>query len=331
MDHNFKNLHSPSGQLLEAVKVQRRRKLKALFLAERPDIFLVELYPIGRRAFRFELDPLLSAIAGGGLPRCKVVCSVRDILVDKEKRARHEAWAVDILNRQFDMLVVHADPSIVRFEETFGQMEAIRIPIVYSGFVTDRRRPVADARAWRRLHGIADHQRLVLVSAGGGAVGFEIVKAAAQAVAFLQARLPTALQGFTGPFMPASQVNELKRLESQTICFQRFSTHFTTWLQAADISISMAGYNTCMNILTTGATALVYPFAQNREQGLRAQRLAARNALTILSARDLEPDRLARCLEEAFGRAPSSTTIDLDGALRTAELLERLIDQGENR
>ena len=88
-----------------------------LMRAEAPNLLLIELFPFGRKAFRFELDPLLAEIDAGRLPACKVVCSVRDILVEKENAAKHESRAVDILNRQFDALLVHADPRVVRLEE----------------------------------------------------------------------------------------------------------------------------------------------------------------------------------------------------------------------
>ncbi|MGD9251168.1 MAG: glycosyl transferase, partial [Desulfobacterales bacterium] len=57
MDRDFQNLHSPAGRRLETVRDERRRQLQAIFREEAPDAFLVELYPIGRKAFRFELDP----------------------------------------------------------------------------------------------------------------------------------------------------------------------------------------------------------------------------------------------------------------------------------
>jgi predicted glycosyltransferase len=324
MDKRFQNLHSPKGKTLETIQEQRRRKLRTIYHTERPDLFLIEFYPIGRRKFHFELDPLLADIRAGRLPGCKVVCSVRDILVEKEKIERHEAFAVNILNRYFDGLVVHADPTIVRLEETFGLMTEIRIPVFYSGFVAEQRDGLHDPSAWRQTKGLDRHQHMVLASAGGGAVGFDLLKATAQAVSLLQPRIAVTLQAFTGPYMPAQQVNALARLANPTIRFDRFSNDFIAWMRSADVSVSMAGYNTCMDILATGTTALVYPYGMNREQGMRARRLADRGALEILAPPDLEPTRLAQRLEKAFARSPSATTINLDGAKQTAGWLEAL-------
>ena len=325
MDRDFQNLHSPEGRHLETVRDERRRQLQAIFREEAPDVFLVELYPLGRKAFRFELDPLLAGIDAGRLPACKVVCSVRDILVEKENAIKHESRAVDILNRQFDALLVHADPRVVRLEETFSQLAAIRIPVVYTGFVAAQAAPVPDPAAWRRLQSVADDQRLVLASAGGGAVGFDLLDAVSQAVDRLQTRYPVVLQAFTGPFMDNDQAAELERRQTAARRFKRFSEDFTTWLQVADATVSMAGYNTCMNLLTVRPPALVYPFEQNREQGLRARRLAARGALQVLQRRDLEPDRLAERLAGIMGQSPAPTTIDTEGAAFTARWMAALV------
>ena len=328
MDTAFQNLRSPDGASLEAVRTERRRDLQRIFTEEAPDIFLVELYPIGRKAFRFELDPLLAEIAEGRRKACKVVCSVRDILVEKENAAKHEARAVGVLNRYFDALLVHADPGVVRLEETFAQMAAVRIPVVYTGYVAAPAAAMPDRAAWRRRHAIDPEAHLVLASAGGGAVGFELLAGVARAARIVQSRQPMTLQVFTGPFMPPEKSAALMDLTGPALRVERFSDDFSAWLQAADVSVSMAGYNTCMNILAAGANALVYPFGQNREQGMRARRLAARGALDILSDRELAPEHLAERLLAAFEGRPSQPMINLDGAARTAAWMESLVGEG---
>jgi predicted glycosyltransferase len=104
----------------------------------------------------------------------------------------------------------------------------------------------------------------------------------------------------------------------------RFTPEFLSYLAAADLSVSMAGYNTCMNILATGVSSLVWPFGQNREQRLRAEKLAALGALTVLEQEDLEPSRLAASMKRALdaGRHRSSTSVNLNGAEGAVRWLE---------
>jgi predicted glycosyltransferase len=292
-------------------------------------VFLIELYPIGRKAFRFELDPLLDEIATGKLPRCKVVCSVRDILVEKEDQARHETRAVEALNRWFDALLVHADPDAIRLDATFSRMDAIRIPVVYTGFVAPPVAPVGDRTAWREAQGITPEQPLIVVSAGGGAVGYPLLDAVTRAIPHLPDNRSIRVQVFTGPFMPAENIAQLDRRSSDQLRIDRFTPDFPAWLQAADLSVSMAGYNTCMNILTTGVRALVHPFDQNREQGLRARLLADRGLLGVLSDDDLHPsalaDRMARQLQAPCPRL--NDAVDIDGAANTARWIADTMPQ----
>jgi predicted glycosyltransferase len=106
---------------------------------------------------------------------------------------------------------------------------------------------------------------------------------------------------------------------------ERFTADFLSYLAAADLSISMAGYNTCMNILAAGVPSLVFPFAQNREQGIRATKLADLGGLRLLKEEDLEPSRLATLMASVLnlGRKPVRVPVNLDGARETARWLER--------
>ncbi len=330
-DQAFQNLHAPSGEDLEAIRAERLRRLHAILREEAPDAFLIELYPIGRKAFRFELDPLLAAIAEGALPPCRVISSVRDILVEKEDTARHEGRAVAVLNRWFDAVLVHADPAVVRLEETFGRTPDIRVPIVYTGFVAPALPPPAARAPWRRARWIPPEEALVVVSAGGGAVGHPLLTAAVQALGHLSKDVSLRMQIFTGPYLSEAAYRSLPDLaDDPRLRIDRFAADFPAWLQAADLSLSMAGYNTCMTILATGVPALVLPFAQNREQALRARLLEARGLVNVLSENDLAPQALARHLRRRLAAPPSrrGAPVDLAGAAHSARWIEACIAKG---
>ncbi len=55
----------------ERWKAERRAALLAAFRAADPDVLLIEMFPFGRRRFRFELLPLLEAARG----RARIACS----------------------------------------------------------------------------------------------------------------------------------------------------------------------------------------------------------------------------------------------------------------
>jgi predicted glycosyltransferase len=90
-------------------------------------------------------------------------------------------------------------------------------------------------------------------------------------------------------------------------------------MAAADLSVSMGGYNTTMNILATGVPALVWPFPQNREQRLRAERLDQMGILKVAADEDLEPGRLADIMARVLSAADRVPVgIELNGAANTA-------------
>jgi predicted glycosyltransferase len=144
MDADFKTLFAMETDLtVDQVKDERRESLSSFFAKESPQLFVVELYPFGRRAFRFELDPILQGIRTGQLPSCRVVCSLRDILVEKKNTESYEKRVLDTLNNYFDALLVHSDPALLELEATFSRMADISIPIMYTGFVSSKPEPGA--------------------------------------------------------------------------------------------------------------------------------------------------------------------------------------------
>ena len=313
------------GQTLEKVKSERRRLLSELFEREAPDAFIVELYPFGRRAFRFELDPVLDDIRSGKLYRSLVACSVRDILVEKKDPGVYEKRVVDILNRRFDALLVHADPALITLDRTFSRLADLSIPVVYTGFITPK--PITDApRRLRSRLCIDKDTTLLVASAGGGQAGIVLMQPLLDSLAYLESDRSLVLHVFTGPYMPADEFELLQGRANSRVKVERFTPDFLSFLAAADLSISMGGYNTCMNILASRVAALVWPYPGDREQGLRAKQMEEIGAVTVLKAKDLRPRRLAAIIRSSMIAAkPLAHSIDLDGAARTAIWLQAAV------
>src|SRR4051794_20508076 len=117
---DFSTLIDASGRPVdEGWKSERRAALLDLWRRTDPDVVLLELFPFGRRQFRFELIPLLEAVHASPR-RPRVACSVRDVLV-QAKRPERETDAVDIVRRYFDQVLVHGDPELIPFGRTFSR------------------------------------------------------------------------------------------------------------------------------------------------------------------------------------------------------------------
>lgn len=330
MDAGFSAL-SLSGEALGAVKEARRAILLDALATFSPDVFFVELYPFGRKAFEFELVPALAAARAGAFGPCRTVCGVRDILVEKKDRAAYEARVLDRLGRFFDAVAVHADPALFPLSATFSRAAEIPVPVHYTGYVAAVPTVLRSREAVRRELGVGQGGELVVVSAGGGKVGSELLLATLAACREHPRLARAAVRVFSGPFCEDAAFAALTKEASELVDARvaRFTTDFADVLAAADLSVSLAGYNTVMTLLAAGARALVFPFDQNREQRLRAERLAEMGLLGVLDPGDLDPARLAGRLMAALeGAKPPRAAVDLNGAHNTASLLENLSECG---
>jgi predicted glycosyltransferase len=308
----------------EAWRARRRDALLGAFRSHEPDVILLELFPFGRRQFRFELLPLLEAAHASPSPP-RIACSVRDILVGS-KGAERAAEIVSLLRSRFDAVLVHGDPAIVPFYATFPAASEIADLIRYTGYVCER------AAEWADPGSMAGEGE-VIVSAGGGAVGADLLFAA------LAARPSTALAGATwrflaGPNLPDGDYARLLALADERTLVERFRPDFGERLKSCALSISQAGYNTTMDLLRAGARAVVVPFEtpSETEQRRRADLLAQRGLLTVVPADGLSAETLATGIAAALASPkPHSASIDLDGAAKTATLVADLANHRMDR
>ena len=216
---------------------------------------------------------------------------------------------------RFDAILVHGDPAVITLDETFGPVDRIDIPLVYTGYITPRPPPHARVAERKRL-GLLSEDRLVVVSAGGGKVGAPLMKAAAAAFGRLSADPHLHLHLIAGPYGDADLFQALMDQAGGRLTVQRFNDRFLELLTAADLSVSMGGYNTCMNLLSAQVPrALIWPFAQNREQGLRVERLMGLAPFLLLAEKDLTAKRFAQRVRRLLDQPPGSTEgVRLDGA-----------------
>lgn len=323
MDERFTTLLAGTpGASLASVRQERAAALTAVFERVRPQAFMVELYPFGRTAFGFELEPLLEAIRQGRYGPVRTVCSLRDVLVEKRDPAAYEERVLNALHRWFDLLLIHSDERLLPLQATFSRFADIRIPAVHTGFVA----PPPDTENGRKLRGelrLKPGEKLVVASCGGGRSGYPLMKAVLEACRRLRGPR-VRLEAFCGPFMSAAEFGELEALRETGLNVRRFTPRLIDYLAVADLSISLAGYNTCMNLLATGVPALVLPYSRQREQPLRVEKLKPYLPIEVLGEGDLEPERLARAVARGLHRQrkAAAAALNMEGAAFTARFLE---------
>lgn len=319
--------HPLTEQELEGIKAQRATILTETLLALQPDIFLVELFPFGRKQFSFELMPVLELVKDNAFPTMQTICSVRDILVEKANQLKFEERVLSILNTYFDAVLVHTDPSVITLGATFPRINEISIPIYNTGYISPKPR-ITNSQTVRNSLSIADGTPFILGSIGSGSVHPELMEHLASASILLQETTPHSLLISTGPFMQQRFQQKIRKLcePYPHITVTDFIPNFIDYLNAADLSFSMAGYNTTMNLLAVNTFGLVYPFDQNREQRMRSTSLEQLGALKVIEQNDITPDALQHILSRHLNQTPSpNNTVDLNGAVQSVKIMEKLL------
>lgn len=314
VDIYFKVLHDADDRPIDdAWRARRLAASLALYRDVRPDIVMTELFPFGRRQFRFELEPLLAEARADGAP---VIASVRDILVAPAKPER----MLEMLERArkfYDLVLVHGDPDLVPFERTFPHLAELSDRVRYTGYVVDEREGPASA----------DGKDEILVSAGGGAVAEPLLRAAMAARPLTQAA-NARWRFLVGHNLGQDVFDDLAGMAGDGAIVERARRDFPTLLKRCRLSISQGGYNTVLETLAAGARAAIVPYAGGleTEQTLRAEALQARGALEVVAEADLTPVRLAAAIDRALANPPSSAAgVRIDGAAETVRQVQALL------
>jgi predicted glycosyltransferase len=313
----FTGLTDADGRpVTPAFEAARRDLLLGAFHRIAPDAVVTEAFPFGRRQMRFELLPLI-AVAQAARPRPLLLCSLRDILQERTKPER-DTETVTLVRAHFDRVLVHGDPIFAELADSFRLADQIADKVVHTGLVAaPTPTPSPD-----RFN--------IVVSAGGGAVGEGLSRAALAAAAELPARLRWCL--ITGPNLPEPAYRKLAAkadtLGPDRIALFRFRPDFPGLLASAGLSVSQAGYNTVCDILRAGCRAVLVPFAAGgeTEQTVRSNRLARIGRAESLAEDALSGSALAASIRRALeAAAPPANQFALDGADRTAQLLLDMI------
>ena len=337
---------------LQAVMCERQGRLSEAMEQICPDVFCVEFFPFSRWSLKSEILNTIVRLNEIN-PGAKVLCSLRDIptraksdvlqptaaLIQRRDgdairfysvpfggihheylafNRRYYEEVVPVLNQYFDAVLVHGDSQLSRLEDHFPWAADIGIPIIYTGFVSEK---LGDAS---RPDGAPD--RYVLVSAGGGAEGLALVAPCIEA--WKQLERDDAHDGremviFAGAFIDEKPFDALRELCGDgPFRIERFTSNFLAWMKHADLSISRAGYNTCMNVLETQVPSILVPSIAMDDQGFRAQQLMGLDIAQMIHPDQLSVAKMAKAIAEMLESSVPEHHLSLDGAEQTRKFIE---------
>jgi predicted glycosyltransferase len=282
-----------------------------------PNVILIESYPFGQPSLKEGPISLIETARQSTSGRPFIICSVKDILPDTHPdKEGHDDTIAGILDTNFDAVIAHSDPSFARLQEFFQPHNTLAIPVYHSGFVTlDRvNTPLSGNKEAR-----------VLVSAGAGATGDKLYRAAVEAHRLLWDvdQLPmTIITGSNFSHLELQRLRTLTR-DLPALELKRSVQDLGVELSKVRWAVCQCSYNTAVDVLATGVSALLMPASDGRRsvQIERLQRLNHWRAARMLTPRHLNGASLANSIHQLMKFRPMANDFNMDGAEITSNLI----------
>lgn len=292
-----------------------------------PDIVLVDKKP---RGVADELHPTLELIGQNGT-QTKVTLLLRDIL-DDPKTTRNIWFKNDYFSsiaRHYQSIFVMGSADVFDVGKEYRFPDNVAKKVQYCGY-TQRSLPHASIESPDFFANTTKPR--VLVTAGGGEDGYQLIKTFLAGVSG-SAELEFCSLVVTGPEMSVDQRNKIYQASDQLAQVQvlEFTPNLMTYMRRADLVVSMAGYNTIVEILSLNKQAVVVPrITPVREQLIRAIRLERMGLLTYISPSNLKPDRLMQTINQQLStkaqRMDLRESVDFNGLANLAGHISELFD-----
>lgn len=288
-----------------------------------PDLVLVDKVAAGVQG---ELLPALRYLKAC-CPETKIVLGMRDI-EDSPDKTRAE-WQLNntthLQEHMYDALFLYGERAVFDPVTAYGMSRLAAQKLVPCGYLR-RAEATRSAEAVRRELNIGD-QPLILVTVGGGGDGYAIQKTYLDMLTAVSHPPTFHTLMVTGPLMAAGKRQALRKAAAKLpITFMEFTADLGSYLSAADLIISMAGYNTVCEILSLGKRALLIPRVQTRaEQRIRAMMLAERGLAHLLLPSELSPERLQRAMQAALHSPQPTITLNMNGLDAISQAIHTLL------
>ena len=302
----------------------RKQLISHVLLTYAPDIFLVDHMPHGAMG---ELLPALEAMKHSRI-HTQVVLGLRDILDSPDVTIQR--WEVegayDAIERYYARILVFGMRDVYNVAEKYNIPEGDAKKVFYCGYVTNlaTANNAHTIRA-RYLAGKSIDTRLILVMAGGGADAYPVMSTLIDALPKVPENQKCVLVLVTGPFMPPELIADLNQRAAKLPIHMLESVNDSlSHIAAADLVISMAGYNTTVEILRMRKPAILIPRAgPSAEQRTRARLFADKHWVDMIDPDELTPKKLAQRISYHFKHPVEGNPNDppnLNGAAAAAAL-----------
>jgi len=266
----------------------RKNIITATTKTVQPHLFIVDKEPLGLKK---EVLSTLQWLRKSH-PHTRTVLGLRDIMDDAQTvtAAWQKRGIYQVLETLYSEIWVYGNQEFYDPIVEYQIPDAIIPKIFFTGYIPRKIPSREEVRKERRRHGVEGDRKFVVVTTGGGGDGYPVMDAY---LGMLENRLrPFQSVLVTGPFMPEPERKDImRRARKLGVPAFHFYRHMEKLIAAADLVVSMGGYNTLCEILTHRRVSLVIPRETPREEQLiRAERFRLNRLADYLPWGQLSPD-----------------------------------------
>ena len=303
----------------------RKNIITATAKTFQPHMFIVDKEPLGLKK---EILPTLQ-----WLRRCRpdtrTVLGLRDVMDDSETTRKdwQKKGVYDLLENLYNEIWVYGNRHMYDPIEEYAIPASVSSKMIFTGYLSRRVPSVSAVQKTRKEQGLADGEKLVVVTTGGGGDGYEVMDAYLGMLEKLPASLPLKNVLITGPFMPKRDRTKIfKRAKNLKVRTFHFYRNMEKLLAAADVVVSMGGYNTICELLSFQTAAVIIPRETPRkEQLIRAEILHRQGLIEYIPWSQCSSQQMgAKILSMLDNPAPYRKAISEFSMNGIATLRERL-------
>ncbi len=315
-------------------EIQETIKLRSdLILAAaknfQPDLFLVDKKPFG---IKNELQASLLHLKESK-PEMKAALILRDILDTPESTMNiwnsHNYFQV--IDEFYDQVLVLGEAEIFDLRREYQFPKSVADKVKFCGYTRREVGPKSREEIRKKLQ-LEEKTKLVLVTLGGGEDAFETIAKYLVGAAKLPENHKIHSLIVYGPEMKEVDKQALVQASSQNpdITMMEFTNDLMSYLNAADVVISMGGYNTICEILSLQKKAIVIPRVKPvQEQLMRVERMSKLGFFRFIHPVGLTSERLMNAvLIELDAHQPSSSNLNFTAHYKMTECVNELLWAG---
>jgi predicted glycosyltransferase len=256
----------------------RKNIITATAKTFQPHLFIVDKEPLGLKK---EILPTLQ-----WLQRCqsgtRSVLGLRDVMDDREivRSDWQKKGVYEILDKLYSEIWVYGNRELYDPIEEYAIPESISRKMYFTGYIPRKIPTESAVKKSRKEQGLKNGEKLVVVTTGGGGDGYVVMDAYLSMLENETQPLLFKNVLITGPFMPKQERKKIsKRAKKLGIRAFHFYRNMEKLLAAADIVVSMGGYNTLCELLSIGTPSLIIPRENPRQEQLIRARILHRQRL----------------------------------------------------